>query len=540
MVSAELAHNPYLLITEVRFNGKPPRINSQIEKHRGKPLKDWVSLVPDIFYQEMNGYDFDLYFMGTKSDFNEVQEAFLAAGVSQKEVRLFHKRELEDPEKKDLEITALLQWMQQHPNRKFDAERFQEQTRELFEGKYPYVILHGSAPENPMPSVCAETVAAVQELKDTVLNNTPIVLVIDKENEQQAREDLQILMDRKDVREEQLFFRIDAGLNSAQVKRVISDLGITSPQVIRHYEDDVVQTFLRNYPVTEYIRQSILAFRGVTNQIELVLSEESKERSQVNEDIHLQITALDRNIGFMKQAAEQFLHRDNYDTPQQFWNLYQELEEKIQKWKNRRTKVVGEEEAEIAAQDYERSLQKEIGRFGSAMAEAVQSAGREIEERFAQVYEWQGHDVTFRPSKPLLGESPPIVMPSITQELLDLKEISYTESKNDFLGKLRKSGDKSSAPVRVVTYYYGFWRTKAAECLLPRAEDLVKECTEMLKSYYDGLSEGYHVHLEQMITEKTAERERIASQLSLEEQKHQEDRDWLTAVQEQLLQIERG
>ena len=62
----------------------------------------------------------------------------------------------------------------------------------------------------------------------------------------------------------------------------------------------------------------------------------------------------------------------------------------------------------------------------------------------------------------------------------------------------------------------------------------------MLKSYYDGLSEGYHVHLEQMITEKTAERERIASQLSLEEQKHQEDRDWLTAVQEQLLQIERG
>lgn len=540
MVSAELAHNPYLLTTEVKFNGKSPRINCQIEKYLGKPLKDWVSLVPDIFYQEMNGYDFDLYFMGTTSDFNELREAFLDAGVSQKEVRLFHKRELEDPEKKDLEITELLQWMQRHPNRKFDSERFREQTMELFEGKYPYVILHGSAPDNPMPSVCTEIIAAAQELRDTVLNNTPIVLVIDKESEQQAREDLQILLDRKDVREEQLFFRIDAGLNNSQVKRVISDLGIASPQVIRHYDDVVVKTFLRNYPVTEYIRQSILAFRGVTDQIELVLSEESKERSQVNEDIHLQITALDRNISFMKQADEQFLYRDNYGTPQQFCKLYQELEEKIHKWKNRRTKVVGEEEAESAAQDYEQSLQKEIGRFGSAMAVAVQSAGREIEERFAQIYERQGSDVAFRPLEPLLGECPPIVMPPIIQELLALKEISYTEPKNDFLGKLRKSGDKSSMPVRVVTYYYGLWRTKAAELLLPKAQDLVRECTKTLKNYYDGLSEGYHIHLEQMITEKTAEREQIASQLSLEEQKLQEDWDWLTAVQEQLLQIERG
>ena len=32
MVNAELQHNPYLLETEVKFNGQEPKINSQIEK----------------------------------------------------------------------------------------------------------------------------------------------------------------------------------------------------------------------------------------------------------------------------------------------------------------------------------------------------------------------------------------------------------------------------------------------------------------------------------------------------------------------------
>lgn len=33
MTNAELQHNPYLLETEVKFNGQDPKINSQIEKY---------------------------------------------------------------------------------------------------------------------------------------------------------------------------------------------------------------------------------------------------------------------------------------------------------------------------------------------------------------------------------------------------------------------------------------------------------------------------------------------------------------------------
>ena len=107
MINAELTHNPYLLQTSVKFNGHAPRINSQIEKYEDKTLTDWVEKIPGIFYDEMNGYDFDLHFIGTKSDFEEVRNTFLQAGISEEMVRLFHKNELEDAETKSREIAAL-------------------------------------------------------------------------------------------------------------------------------------------------------------------------------------------------------------------------------------------------------------------------------------------------------------------------------------------------------------------------------------------------------------------------------------------------
>ena len=73
MIHAELIHNPYLLQTSVSFNGQPPRINSQVEKYEHTMLKEWIDRIPQIFYDEMNGYDFDFNFVGTKSDFLSLQ-----------------------------------------------------------------------------------------------------------------------------------------------------------------------------------------------------------------------------------------------------------------------------------------------------------------------------------------------------------------------------------------------------------------------------------------------------------------------------------
>ena len=69
MAKVELKYNPYLVETEIIFNGIKPRINSLVEKYQHESLQFWVRKVPYIFHDEMNGYDFDLEFSGTNTDF---------------------------------------------------------------------------------------------------------------------------------------------------------------------------------------------------------------------------------------------------------------------------------------------------------------------------------------------------------------------------------------------------------------------------------------------------------------------------------------
>ena len=94
MANAELQYNPYLLETEVKFNGQDPKINSQIEKYEKQLLADWVREVPKMFYDEMNGYDFDLFFSGTEYDFQKLQQTLISLGVTHDQVRLIMRNEL--------------------------------------------------------------------------------------------------------------------------------------------------------------------------------------------------------------------------------------------------------------------------------------------------------------------------------------------------------------------------------------------------------------------------------------------------------------
>lgn len=93
-IRAELEYNPYLQTTKVLFNGNEPRINSLVEKYRGFILSDWVQEIPSIFHDEMNGYDFELEFTGTELDFEEVKRAFAEEGITEEQVRVFHKASL--------------------------------------------------------------------------------------------------------------------------------------------------------------------------------------------------------------------------------------------------------------------------------------------------------------------------------------------------------------------------------------------------------------------------------------------------------------
>lgn len=100
MIKAQLSHNPYVMETKVMFNNRAPRINSLVEKYQEGDLHTWIKKIPSIFYDEMNGYDFELEFSGTKLDFEELQKAFKEAGVTDEMVHLFHKNELDAREEK--------------------------------------------------------------------------------------------------------------------------------------------------------------------------------------------------------------------------------------------------------------------------------------------------------------------------------------------------------------------------------------------------------------------------------------------------------
>ena len=237
MVYAELMHNPYLLKTKVCFNGQGPKINSQIEKYENQTLKNWVDLVPGIFYDEMNGYDFDFNFTGTKSDFEEVQKAFKKAGVKTDEVRLFFKNELEDAEVKSMEIDALLCWLKEHRNRRFNWDIFWDTNKELFDSRYPYIVIGGGIPGFVNKDIVIENVKSEEELKGTILTNTPILFLVDDTSMKPFRQNLVKILSRKDISQKQLFFLFDDSVQEERTKRIILDLGVDSfgdPNYVEH------------------------------------------------------------------------------------------------------------------------------------------------------------------------------------------------------------------------------------------------------------------------------------------------------------------
>lgn len=488
----------------------------------------------------MNGYDFDLYFTGTQSDFKELQHAFQIAGVSSQEVRIILKNELEDADTKCAEIKAFLTWLRVHPNRKFDYNAFREENTELFEGVYPYIIVRGTEPEKVISSISIENVDNVQNLKNTVLVNTPIVFFIDEKSSEQFREDLSILLKRPDVFREQLFFMICPRMNRSQVTREISDLGVDMPQVIEQYDAEIVMRYFEDYPIAEYIRKVISVFETKYQQISTVLAVEEKTSQTTNAEIHRQIAVLERTLLRLKEADEQMVRRDNYVAPSAFKDAYQTLMEQIKKWKSRKTKVIGDSDAVTASKDYVANLCKSMQSFYSAIEAVSTEESTRISTEFATIYKNTLPEDDFKPevTRFVVGSMP--AFPDIGAELLALKEITYEEAKEDFFGRFRKTTEESMEPVQVVTYYLEQWRSRASELLLPVAGEYIDTCRQALEQQYDSLAEAYHNQFTRIVAVKETEKNRVSGQLSEDERKLQEDVDWLVAFQDQLQIIERG
>ena len=540
MVNAELQHNPYLLETEVKFNGQEPKINSQIEKYENKLLADWVRDVPKMFYDEMNAYDFDLFFSGTEYDFQKLQQTFISLGVTSDQVRLIMRNELEDAEIKSNEIRNLIDWLKENRNRQFDFDNFYDANRGLLEETFSCIVIRGKDEVPEDLTFTLENVKSVDEIAGTNLTYVPVVFVIEAETIQLFRNDLLALFGRKEVEQNQLFFCISPAMDKEYVVRFISDLGIEEPQLISRIDDGNVATYIKNYPMVAYVGEVIRVFENEVNTLDDRLKAKNEQSAIENAEVYEQISALEDVIEKIKASDMRFVDLDNYSGGNRFNDLKTELEEMIRKWKSRKTKVVGDVEIDRNSTEYEQELARYLGEFYRKAIELFGFEKDKIEREFNEIYLRQPLDSEYKPEGLEVTIPDNVEVNGIKSVLLELQEERY-EEKTDFLDFFKaKSSNEPKELVRVVTCYLEKWREKAIELMIPVVEQYISESQENLKRYYDELAGKYHTKLSELHELKMNEKIGIASQLSEDERMLQADNDWLVVIKDQLARIERG
>lgn len=541
MIKAELNYNPYLMEINVSFNGQSPHINSLIEKYQEQPLQDWISLLPQIYHDEMNGYYFELDFSGTELDYNEVVSAFRSAGVSEDEVMIFLKNKLDPREQKLEDINKLLDWLDNNRNKYLDIEEFRRKNHDLFDENYTYVIIHGNPEDVNIKDVSFECVDSVNELDCTDLTHTPILYYISEDVLPQLASDLLYIIDREDINDNQLFFYISKDLKKNKVKRVIVDLGITAPKIVNNIYDESIHRYSLLYPISDYIYSSIKAFRTETDRVSAILNEQNKKSELQGKEIHTRLYTIEKNIERIKEADEKIVSRDNILFPAEFKSLKENLISSLMNWRIKKTKINKPEEAFAAASEFDSFIRTSYNEFCVQLDNASRQKAGDILDlylawyRSAHIDESFIDNVTFLPSKDY---------PSVAEqayELLKLKEEKYVTQSSSRIGRLFKSSDAdNNQPVLETTYYYQTWREHLSKMINPIIEELAKDRFALLEDYSKKLADVYHLHLTELLNKQIEAKNETSSQLSEDEKLLQIDNDWLTAFTDQLKNIERS
>lgn len=538
MISVELQHNPYLLETDVKFNGQYPKINSQIEKYENQLLADWVKYVPRIFYDEMNGYDFDLFFSGTKYDFQKLNQAFAQSGVTQEQVRLIMRNELQDAEAKSNEINEMIDWLNLERNRQFDFDAFYDNNKDLFEETFSCILVRGMDEQAEGLSFTLENVNGVEEIVGTNLAHVPIVFVVEEITMKRFRSELVELLARKDIEKKQLFFYISPALDDDYAIRFISDLGIDEPQLISSIDDGNVEMYIKNNPMVVFVSEVIQVVKQEINVLEAQLKERNKQSAIENAEVYYQISKLGGIIEKIKESDGRFVDLDNYTGAPQFNDLKAEIEDRIRNWKSRKIKVIGEFEIDKNATEYEQELIRYTSEFFEKAIIYYQFEKSRIEKEFNEIYLQQPLDSEYKPEDVVLDMPSKPEITGIKETLVGLKEERY-EEKKDLLDFFKVSSEPKEL-VLVVTCYYEKWREKAIESIIPVVDNYIAESQKKLQNYYEELAKKYHEKMLQLYEYKIEEKNRIASQLSEDERMLQADNDWLVVFKDRLEKIERG
>ena len=539
MVKAELSYNPYLLSTNIVFNGQEPRINSLVERYQDGFLEDWVKDLPYIFYGEMNGYDFELDFSGTELDYKEVCESFNQAGVSEKQVKVFHKGELADREKKYEQIQDLFSWLSNNPNHLFDIESFLIDNSRLVDNAFIVKVISPEAltmSNTYVKNVSIEMIDNVDELSEIDLLYVPVIYVVNKKSIKKLPDFLSLMKRKNNVTDQQLFFIIDSEINSKETRRIIQDLGILHPQIINTINDSNVKKYFEIYPVSDYIHKSILEFESEKENIISLLDEEISKSEYANSSINQEIEECNEKLGKLKASYDLFQNRDNYELPQEFNISKGKLIDRLRNWQNRKGKTSNDDEAERLADDLNAMMSRAIGQFVAEIEKTVEVKRNAINAELKHYYYKAMCNEENPITIPELKKHEKVLIPVITKNLLDIN----VENKESSNGKASFFFGSSKQDVADVVWPLQEWRKYVETIASPIADKLIKECSDSLIEYYNNLAEAYMRYLDNQIKQLSQMRDSKSELLSDDAKLLQIDKVWLEELSDKLNSIERG
>lgn len=544
MVKVELKYNPYVLETKVYFNGQLPKINSQIEKFENKRLFVWSDKLLDILYSEMNGYDFDLDFSGTKADYEKIKYLIKKNHLNS-EIRLNFVNRLEEAAKKCRRFKEMITWLKRSSIEEFHFLEFWEINQEyMIENNLLYVLVDKKVADFSIEDldVNVESIDSISQLPENI-GFYPVLLVLDADKEAEFRQNLLALLQRKDLIADQIFILISENVNLAYYIRLINDLGLKQPQFIHSIDSPLIYDYFENYVRIDFLFKALKILETQKDMTSSKLDQKFETMKQNNREIFEKINKLDKEIADIQSSIEQFENWHLVMYKNEFEKLYVQLNETITHWKSRTKQIRNDSEAEKMMKELQGLTEKSLFEFKNAANRLFDDKLSELMNIFSRLYK----DSNIQDSFYVHSRNELIIskyeVKNFSEKLRVLRQERLVP-KEDIFGLINRivknEQNKIQELVPDITYDLDKFREIACKETLPIAQNLLIDIENRLQSLQLYIVDEYKTHLSTILNEKLLEKANEANQLSATEKHLQDKKDWLIEFSGQLSEIERG
>lgn len=544
MVKVELKYNPYVLETKVYFNGQLPKINSQIEKFENKRLFVWSDKLLDILYSEMNGYDFDLDFSGTKADYEKINY-LIEKNHLNSEIRLNFVNRLQEAAKKCRRFKEMITWLKRSSIEEFHFPEFWEINQEyMIENNLLYVLVDKKVADFSIEDldVNVESIDSISQLPENI-GFYPVLLVLDVDKEAEFRQNLLALLQRKDLIADQIFILISENVNLAYYIRLINDLGLKQPQFIHSIDSPLIYDYFENYVRIDFLFKALKILETQKDMTSSKLDQMFETMKQNNREIFEKISKLDKEIADIQLAIEQFENWHLVMYKNEFEKLYVQLNETITHWKSRTKQIRNDIEAEKMMKELQDLTEKSLFEFKNAANRLFDDKLSELMNIFSRLYK----DSNIQDSFYVHSRNELIIskyeVNNFSEKLKVLRQERLVP-KEDIFGLINRivknEQNKIQELVPDITYDLDKFREIACNETLPIAQNLLTDIENRLQSIQLYIVDEYKTHLSTILNEKLLEKANEANQLSATEKHLQDKKDWLIEFSGQLSEIERG